>query len=161
MPLEIPSHGRELSGRGGRIGPGEYVVYHFFVKSVVRCTPDGEMLTRDNEMGYVFDDLADARRYCQWKVKENPKLGCTVYDGRGEIADQILNAEHLERVKRANAPKRQFLVGTLFLACGCVLVWADSQHDWMLVIGFLIGARLAVGGAAKILLSLSGRRAAK
>lgn len=156
MLLDIPSHGQELPGRGRPIGPGKYVVYHFLAKSLVRCTPDGEMLTRYNEMGYVFDHLADAQRYCQWKVKDNPKLGCTVYDDNRKFADQIFNADHLERGKRENAPKRQLLVGTLFLVCGCALIWIDSRHDWMLILGFMVGARLAVGGAAKILLSLGG-----
>jgi hypothetical protein len=154
MPLEIPSQGRKLPGHRARVGSGEHVVYHFFAKSVVRCTPDGEMLSGDNEMGCLFDDLAAAQRYCHWKVNEHPKIGCTVYDSKGRVADQIFNSDHLERVNRANAPKRQIILGSFLLICGCSLVWLDARHDWMLFVGFLIGTRLAVGGAAKLLLSL-------
>ena len=158
MLLETPPRGRELPGKPGRINPGKYLVYHFFAKSLIRCTPEGEMLSRDNEMGYVFDSLADAQRYCQWKAQENPKLGCTIYDDRWKIADQILSTQHLENVKRANAPRRQLLIGTLFLISGSALVWADARRDWMLIIGFLIGARLAVGGVVQIVLGLNGLR---
>jgi len=137
-----------------RINPGEYSVYHFFAKSLVRCTPDGEMLNRSNELGYVFGDLADAQRYCLWKVNENPKLACTIYDNDRKIADQIFNPKQLERVSRANAPKRQLFTGVLLLGAGSGLVWIDAKHDWMLIVGFLIGARLAVGGVVKIVLGL-------
>jgi hypothetical protein len=154
MQLETSSQFRELAGRNARVGSGQYVVYFFLAKSLVRCTPEGEMLTAHNEMGYVFDDLSAARHYCHWKVNENPKLGCTVYDSNRKVADQIFSSEHVERTKRGNDPKRQALLGTLSLLCGCSLIWIDARHDWLLIIGFLIGIRLAIGGAAKLALSI-------
>ena len=154
MQLDIPPHGRELAGAGTRFGNDEFGVYHFLVKGFVRCTPDGEMLNRRNEMGYIFDDLATAQGYCRWKVNDNPKIACTVYDSKGKVVDQIFNSEYLERVKRKNAPKRQLLLGTLLLTAGCLLIWFDSRRDWTLILGFLIGARLAVGGAVKLSLAV-------
>lgn len=154
MSTTIPSHGRELPGKYVRIAPGEHLVYHFWPKSVVQCAPNGEALNEFNEVGYVFDDLVDAQRYCYWKVNQNPKLGCVIYDSRWKIVDQVINAEYLKRLSRQSSPKRQFLWSVLFLISGGALIWLDSRHNWVLLIGVLIGARLAVAGIVKLVLAL-------
>jgi hypothetical protein len=161
MPLESPPCWRELFGSRARINAGEYAVYHFFAKSLVRCTPNGTMLDGSNEVGYVFDGLADARRYCQWKVNGNPKLACTIYDAERKVVDQVYSSQHLHKISRANDPTRRLAIGMLQLVAGVALIWIDARHDWMLIIGFLVGARLAVGGIVKVALvatDLQGRR---
>ncbi|HMF78378.1 MAG TPA: hypothetical protein VK604_22155 [Bryobacteraceae bacterium] len=147
-----PSHGRELPGKYVKILPGEYLVYHFWPKNSVRCSPDGEALNAFNEVGYVFDNLAAAQTYCQWKVSQNPELGCLIYDNRWTIVDKTVNPEYLKQLDRKNSPRRQLLWGVLSLVSGSALIWLDARHDWMLLVGFLIGARLAVGGIVKLVL---------
>jgi hypothetical protein len=154
----IPSHGRELLGKYVRITAGEHLVYHFWPKTFVRCGPNGEALNEFNEVGYVFDDLVDAQRYCEWKVNENPKLGCLIYDNRWKIVDQVINAEYRKQLSRSNSPKRQLLWGTSFLISGCALIWIDARHSWILLIGFLAGARLVVGGVVKLVLAIMALR---
>jgi hypothetical protein len=60
MQLEIPWQDRKLRCHGVRIGSGEFVVYHFIVKSLVRFMPDGEMVNENNERGYVLESFATA-----------------------------------------------------------------------------------------------------
>jgi hypothetical protein len=40
------------------------------------------------------------------------------------------------------------------LISGSALIWLDARHSWMLLIGFLLGARLAVGGIVKLVQAL-------
>lgn len=150
----LPSHGRELPGKNVRISPGEYLVYHFRAKDGVRCTPDGKMLDGFNEMGYVFANLAEARQYCQWKVEENSKLGCVIYDHSWKVVQQFTNAQYMAQIRRAQSPQRRLLRGIVFLVLGSILLWLEVQHHWMLIIGFLVGARLAVSGVVHIALSV-------
>jgi hypothetical protein len=156
--LQLQTHGRELPGKHVRISPGEYLVYHFSPKTSVRCAPNGDSLTSLNEMGYVFDELADAERYCQSKVNESPKIGCLIYDNRWKIVDRIVNAGYAEKLERGKSPERQLLWGTLSFVAGIALIWLDARHDWMLIIGFLVGARLAVGGLVKLVLAATSLR---
>jgi hypothetical protein len=158
MDTTVPSHGRELPGKYVQIRPGEYLVYHFSPKTSIRCAPNGDALTKFNEVGYVFDDLAGAQRYCQWKVNQSPKLGGLIYDHRWKIVDRIVNADYLKQLDRANSPERQLLWGTLSLVSGIAFIWLDARHDWMLIIGFLVGARLTVGGIFKLVLAIINLR---
>ena len=109
----IPLHGRELPGKNVRIPPGEYLIYHFTAKDSVRCTPEGDTLDGFNEVGYVFENLAEAQQYCRWKVKRSPKLGC-VYDHRWKTIDQFTNARHMGQLRRAKSPRRQLVKGIVF-----------------------------------------------
>jgi hypothetical protein len=154
----LPPHGRELPGKNVHIRPGEYLVYHFTVKDVVRCAPNGDALNGFNEIGYAFEDLAAAQQYCQWKVNENPKLGCLVYDHCWKVVDQFTNAQYMAQIRRAKSPKRRLFRGIVFLVLGAVLIWLEDRHNWTLIIGFLVGARLAVGGVVHIALSLMNWR---
>jgi hypothetical protein len=157
-PLEVSTNWRELPGTNTRISSGEYVVYHFLAKGLIRCTPEGHGLNNSNEMGYVFGNLANAQQYCRHKVEENPRIACTVYDSDRKGVDQVFSTQYLERTARSNSPPRQIFIGTLLLAVGVALVWIDAAHSWMLLVGFLVGARLAVSGVAKIVLALTGLR---
>jgi hypothetical protein len=65
----------------------------------------------------------------------------------------MVNADYRKQLDRANSPGRQLLWGTLSLISGIALIWLDARHDWMLIIGFLVGARLAVGGIFKLVLA--------
>lgn len=150
----MPLQGRELPGKNARIRSGEYLVYHFRAKDGVRCTPYGDMLDGFNEMGYVFEDLTPARQYCEWKVNEDPKLGCVIYDQSWKVIAQFTNATYMAQVKRAQSPQRRLVRGILFLLLGSVLIWLEARQNWMLIVGFLVGARLAVGGVVQIALSV-------
>jgi hypothetical protein len=147
-------HGRELPGKYVRVDPEEYLVYHFTPKSFVRCGPNGEVLNEFNTVGYVFGDLVGARKYCEWKVNQNREIGCVIYDGRWKIVDRVINPEYLQQVNRTNSPKRQLLWSIFFLISGSALIWLDARHSWMLLIGLLLGARLAVGGIVKLVQAL-------
>ena len=92
-------------------------------------------------------------------MDENPKLGCLIYDHRWQVVDQSINAAYEERLTRAASPKRRLVRGVLFLIAGSALVWLDARHDWMLLIVFLVGARLAVGGVVHIVLAIANWRA--
>jgi hypothetical protein len=141
MQLDTPLGARQLAGHYARPASGEYVVYHFLAKSLVRCTPEGEMLNGHNEMGYVFETPAAAQEYCPWKVNENSKSGCTVYDSDGKVADQIFSNQYLAK---ANAPAIRS--GNSSGARCCSRVVAHSFGSTRSTIGcFLLGSWLESG----------------
>ena len=154
MDTTKPLQGKALSGKNVRIPPDQYLVYHFTVKDLVRCTPDGNPLDGFNEIGYVFEYLPQAQQYCRWKVDRSPKIRCFVYDHRWKIIDQFTNAQYMEQLKRSSSPQRQFVKGMAFLMLGSALIWLDARHRWMLIIGVLVGARFVVGGFVHITLSI-------
>jgi hypothetical protein len=149
-----PLHGRELRGKDVRIRSSEYLVYHFRAKDGVRCTPSGEMLNGFNEVGYVFDDLSWVRQYCQEKIEQAPKLGCVVYGQQWKVVEQFTNPQYMAQIKRTQSPQRRLVRGLVFLAIGSFLIWLEDRHGWSLIVGFLVGARFAVGGIVHITLSI-------
>ena len=106
-----------------RIRPGEYLVYHFWPKNLVRCAPNGDALTIHNEVGYVFDDLATAQTYCQWKVRHS-KLGCLIYDHRWKIVDQAISLAYLAARQRGHIAAQRVLALDLI----AVVVEVVNQH---------------------------------
>lgn len=152
--MVVSSKAREVTDKHPRIRFGEYLVYHFSAQTLVRCSPEGGHANGSSNTGYIFDDLAAARLYCQRKVSAAPHLGCLIYDSTWRISEQFFSPQHQEKVRRANSPRQQLVKGSAFLVFGSVLVWLDARHNWMLVVGFLIGARFVVGGLSKLMLGL-------
>ena len=129
------------------VEPSQVVVLYFDLKSRSMRAPNGELFTRENGVLHVFDDLADARRYCTARIGSNALLGCLIYDASGKLLDTVEDKECAKRYRGRPASWRYTLFGILLFIGGAVCIVIDWISGWKLIFGPIVAVKLIALGA--------------
>jgi hypothetical protein len=135
--------------------PSEFAVQHFDPKRNMVMGIDGKLPDSLNNILLIFETLAAAEEYSANQVLSRPAVGCLVYDHRGRLVKSVINDSAPELRPRA-AGIWEIVLGTLFLAGGGLLIYADFRVNLTLIIGVLIGSRLIFAGIVQVTRGISG-----
>ena len=133
---------------GPPMSPSQYAVFHFDIETMSMRNAQGEYLSAE-EPPLIFSTLDEARAYSTEKVAITPKLGCRIYNHRGETVESFSNPDVYNQHHGLPAAKRNLAIGAVCLATGFGAVALDASLKWRLMIGVVLGVRLVWAGCTK------------
>ena len=149
--VKLYDRARKPASWMGIIRRDQFAVFHQDLRSTAELSPRGEAVTDPAEsVCCIFDDLDQARSYCEQKVKEYAFMRCAVYDSEGKTHPPLLsvvNAKMRQHVEdSAFAGRRRIRLGYLLLVASLPLFWWDWHSHGLLILPSIIGINLIFVG---------------
>jgi len=142
------------------IRPGQYVAFSKRVDAGGSCDQDGRPFASAADVTcLIFDDLAEARAFCEEQVTRAAAVRFEIFDSAGRRDPPLLVIVHPSRIAALDGNPRGIRVrrwAAYALLVGAVpLFWYDYQHDeGMLIFPTVLGINMVV--IATRLLQLNG-----
>jgi len=142
------------------IRPGQYAAFSKTIDTGGSCDRDGRpFASADDVTCLIFDDLAEARAFCEEQVTRAPGVRFEIFDSAGRRDPPLLVIVHPSRIAALEGNPRGIRLrkwAAYALLVGAVpLYWYDFQHDeGMLIFPTVLGINLVIIAAR--LLQLNG-----
>ena len=149
--IKLYEEGRTPRDWNDLIGASQCAVLIRRVDSETPLTLDGKAVARFRDCTFLlFDRLADARQFCEAKVREFPQMCCDIFDSRGRAEPPLLTIMHPHAAEKdalsaASVRKRTILAVTLFL-CSLPLIWWDRHSGGALILPTVLGINMILFG---------------
>jgi hypothetical protein len=114
------------------------------VNSETPVTSDGIAFGRiRNSTFWLFDRLADARSFCEARVREHPEICGEIYDDRGKARPPLVVVLAPQAAARdelgPSAVGNRKLLAALLILCSLPLFWWDWRTGGWLVLPTFLG----------------------
>lgn len=99
---------------------------------------------------FLFDRLADAREFCETKVRQHPELCAEIYDSKGKARTPLLTIVHpsvraKDELSPSSVRKRKILAVVLFLGA-IPMIWWDWKAGGVLILPTFLGINMVFLG---------------
>lgn len=160
--LKVYDKGRKPPEWLAHLGSGQYAV--FFSDSATDVPLDGEgapFPSPGDTSCFVFDSLAEARKYAAERADRSPRLRGRIFDAAGCANPPVLIVEHpAVAARRETSPRSVRRVAALAIVLAgssAALLWADYAHHWTLIYPTILALNLALGAARVVQWVFSAR----
>ena len=132
------------------IRPGQYVAFSKTIDTGGSCDQDGRPFASTADATcLLFDDLTEARAFCEEQVTRVPAVRFEVFDSAGRRDPPLLVIVHPSRIAALEGNPRGIRVrkwAAYALLAGAVpLFWYDYQHDQgMLIFPTVLGINMVI-----------------
>ncbi len=147
------------------VRPGQFVAFSKHVDSGGPCDAAGRPFASSGEIACLtFDELEEARGFCEDRVLHAPSVRFDVYDSAGRTNPPLLTIVHPSRVATLEGNPRGIRMRTraaIALTIGAIaLFWFDySTSRGMLILPTILGINMIIIAARLIQLNASHRHA--
>lgn len=154
-PERVPKHWVNL------LRPGQFAVFLRDVFTDITLDHQGTPVPNiAAQRCFIFDNLADAKKFCQELVGRAQNARCAIYDERGMAVPPlytIVNKRHGHRIGTKKTARRLILGGVFALVLSVPLFWYDwvaqGARMWPTIIGINVvfaGLRLLHWGYSEV-----------
>src|SRR6185436_2130327 len=117
----------------------QFAVFAKRTASGASCDAEGELFAYPEAAScLVFDDFADAKRFCEAGVSGMPDLRFEIFEGAGRTRPPLVVVVHPSRANTLTANPRAMrwraIAAVLLVAAALPLVWFDYQRRGLLVL---------------------------
>ena len=140
--------------------PWQCAVLFRRVSSETPVTSDGIAFAhmRDSTF-WLFDCLADARAFCEARVREHPEICGEIYDDRGKARPPLALVLAPQAAARdelgASAVRNRKLLASLLILCSLPLFWWDWRTGGWLVLPTFLGLTMILAAARLLYINLA------
>ena len=130
------------------IGDGQFVAFSRFLDGGGSCDADGRPFASESDVAcLLFDDFAEARRFCEAGVQQAPAIAFDIFDATGRVNPPLLIVVHPSRAAALDGNPRHARIRTRWaaaLATGALpLFWLDYwTSGGLLIIPTILGINL-------------------
>ena len=145
------------------IRPGQFVAFAKHLDTDTPCDPSGmPFASADAVTCFIFDSLADARRFGQESVDRVPSMRVDVFESTGRSSPPLLTIVHPARVAtldgNARTARRNAIGALVLVLAAPILFWIDwAKYDGLLILPTILGINMIIIAAR--LIQLNGAHA--
>jgi hypothetical protein len=137
----------------GEVKPGEYPVFLRDGESWAERNVEGKPLAAgEASVCVVFADLAEAKKFCEQKIRELPHLRCDIYDNTGLAKPPLCTFG--EKDWNPTPKALLWLAGLSILVSIPLFLWDWNRHGEV-VLASIIAINLVAAGLRFLLWGLS------
>lgn len=112
------------------IRDGQFAAFSRFLDGGGSCDADGRPFASEADVAcLLFDDVADARRFCEQRVQQAPSIAFDIFDAAGRVNPPLLIVVHPSRAAALDGNRRHARIRKRWaaaLAAGAMpLFWLD------------------------------------
>ncbi|HEX2456265.1 MAG TPA: hypothetical protein VHI99_21385 [Vicinamibacterales bacterium] len=142
--------------------PTDLVAFASYDDSGAPCDADGHPFASSADVTcLVFDQLADARRFCEAKVLSAPHVRFEIVDSAGRVNPPLLVVVHPGRAHSLTGNPRSArtrrIIALVLIAGAFPLFWLDYQRDGLLILPTVLGLNMLLIGARLLFMNLTVR----
>jgi len=142
--------------------PTDLVAFASFDETGGPCDTEGRSFASSSDVtALVFEQLADARRFCEAQVTTAPHVRFEIYDSAGRVNPPLLVVVNPSRAHTLTGSPRSALtrrIIALALIVGAFpLFWFDYQRDGLLILPTFLGLNMLVIGGRLLFMNLAVR----
>jgi len=145
------------------IRPGQFVAFAKHLDTDTPCDPSGmPFASADAVTCFIFDSLADARRFGRESVDRVPSMRVDVFESTGRSSPPLLTIVHPARVAtldgNARTARRNAIGALVLVLAAPILFWIDwAKYDGLLILPTILGINMIIIAAR--LMQLNGAHA--
>ena len=144
--------------------PGQFVVFSKDAVTGVPCDAEGrEFASASDATLLVFDELEDAREFCERRVADQPSIQFDLYDSDGKANPPLMTIVNASRAERrdehpqAFRRRRRIAVGLIVFTVVFLIFGYVVDKDGTFVLPFVLGVPLLVAAGRLLLMNLGIR----
>jgi hypothetical protein len=144
------------------IRPGQVAAFSKNADTGATCDADGKPFASDAEIAcLIFDSLAEARRFCETRVREVPSVRFEIFDAQGRANPPLItilspSRAHLAPENPRGARVRRWLAIGM-LAAAPPLFWIDYAQGGLLILPTFLALNLIIVAARLLFMNVSAR----
>jgi hypothetical protein len=160
IELKIYDHARVPRDWHRLLHPWQCAILFRRVNSEAPVSPDGVAFgpIRDSTF-WLFDRLADARVFCEARVREHPEICAEIYDDRGKARPPLVVVMAAEAAAQdelsAAAVENRKRLAILLILCSLPLFWWDVRTGGWLVLPTFLGLTMILAAVRLLYMNLA------
>jgi len=142
--------------------PTDLVAFASFDETGAPCDADGRAFTSSSDVtALVFEQLADARRFCETQVETAPHVRFEIYDSAGRVNPPLLVVVNPTRARSLTGDPRSArtrrMIALALILGAFPLFWLDYRRDGLLILPTVLGLNMLVIGGRLLFMNLAVR----